>query len=276
MQTPHHPSTSSTHRTPAPKAVPDPRDNSTDKKATKSGSEKKRKRPPVEELDLSESRKSSQELEEDGAPVLHSGLTGGLAKLLGRQESQLEASPLSPKKKQKHAKHETDSADGDRERHRRKKHDKADDDGTARHRRHKRHRSDGDEVNSKTIKALDAPAEVKAIEYHKPAPVDAATHASRLAWKSHSEFFLSLIDKGHGSHKGQSIYGTLKSFHDGMCAVDERVEYDTGGDRAREEKRLMKALRMKVNKAGEIVLFARPDFELGEDGAGAIKRIAAA
>ena len=257
-----------THRTPAPKAVPDPRDSS--KKSTKTSTEKKRKRPQVEELDLSESRKSSQELS-DGAPVLHSGLTGGLAKMLGKGDS-AQQSPLSPKKKNKHTKHETDSADGDRERRRRKKHDKAEDDGTGRHRRHKRHRSDGDEVSAtvapKPVKALGPPAETKAIEYHKATSNSLVRTNSRASYRSHSEFFLSLIDKGASSQKGQSIYGTLKSFHEGVCEGEDADDYEANGDRLREEKTLLRALRMKRNKNGEIVLFARPAYESGDEKLG--------
>ena len=265
---------SSLHRTPAAKSSKE--DKHADKKASKSGSEKKRKRPPVEELDLSESRKSSQELEEEGAPVLHSGLTGGLAKLLGKNgDSQVDApSPLSPKKRHKRERHETDSADGDRVKHSRsRKHGDGDDGGQKR--KHKRHRSDGDEI-PKSLKALEPAAEIKTIEYHKHSgngeshaltrvTSTATASSSRQEFRSHSEFFLSLIDKGHASHKGQSIWGTLKSFHDGMCEEEEKEAYEGSGVRVREEKRLMKALRMKINRQGEIVLFARPDFEVAMD-----------
>ena len=270
---------SSIHRTPAPKHASGGRESAA--KPANSGSEKKRKRPPVEELDLSESRKSSQELSDTAPTVLHSGLTGGLGKLLGNKEAQQEQpSPLSPKKRTKHPrfkeldKLETDSADGGRERRHKKKQDNTrqeDDDGTARHRRHKRHRSDGDD----TVKALEAPPEFKAIEYHHNhdhANGARSNASSRQSFHSHSQFFLSLVDKMHTSQKGQSIYGTLKSFHDGICNEDERAFYEESGDKAREEKKLLKALRMKVNRNGEIVLFARPDFEEAEDG---VKRIEA-
>lgn len=74
---------------------------------------------------------------------------------------------------------------------------------------------------------------------------------------SHSEFFLSLIDKDHHSVKGQSIWGALKIFH-------EETTYDSSADdeaKRAEEKRLLKGLRCKINKHGEVILFARPEAE---------------
>ena len=263
-----HKANTALQRTPAPKHKTEIREPSS--KAAKSGSEKKRKRPPVEELDLSESRKSSQELSDSTPAVLHSGLTGGLAKMLADKEAaSQQASPLSPKKRSKRDRHdkyekiETDSADGGRDRHRKKRHDKQDDDDASRHRRHKRHRSDGDDGR----KTLEAPPAFKAIEYHKQSNgARSTTSSSRASFRSHSEFFLSLVDKGHTSHKGQSIYGTLKSFHDGIIEDGDQNTYEDNGEKVREERRLLKALRMKINKQGEIVLFARPDFESdGED-----------
>ena len=53
---------------------------------TKKSTDKKRKRQ-VEDLDLTQARRSSQELDEemlDAPPVLHSGLTGGLNRLLSK------------------------------------------------------------------------------------------------------------------------------------------------------------------------------------------------
>ncbi|KAL9057598.1 MAG: hypothetical protein Q9162_002213 [Coniocarpon cinnabarinum] len=268
-------------RTPAPqKYKTEPRRPNDSKSANKS-SEKKRKRPPVEELDLSESRKSSQELSDTTPAVLHSGLTGGLAKMLADKEARAsasgQASPLSPKKRSRKEKYEryekieTDSADGGRDHHGKRRKDKTREEGG---KRHKRHRSDGDDA----VKRLEAPREVKAIEYHAPngsaklakstVSTASTTTTSRAAWSSHSEFFLSLIDKGSSSHKGQSIWGTLKSFHDGVCEGTRFTEYEESGMRVGEEKRLLKALRMKVNSRGEVVLFARPDFEVDEEAMG--------
>ena len=265
----HNKPNTALQRTPAPKYKTETR--APADKVGKSGSDKKRKRPPIEELDLSESRKSSQELSDTTPAVLHSGLTGGLARMLGDRESKSQvASPLSPKKRNKrerfeqYEKIETDSADGGRDRHKKTRHErrKEDDDVLARQRRHKRHRSDGDD----SMKKLEAPPAFKQIEYPRTnGSTTRSIASSRFSFRSHSEFFLSLVDKGYSSHKGQSVYGTLKSFHDGVCEEETRITYDSHGNKIREEKKLLKALRMKVNKQGEIVLFARPDFEFDEE-----------
>jgi len=92
-------------------------DRDTVSKSEKKSTDKKRKRGPVEDLDLSLTRKvghSGDVVMTDITPSLHSGLTGGLNKLLshGRPEfppspdfsgDQLADSPLSPLKRSKHS-----------------------------------------------------------------------------------------------------------------------------------------------------------------------------
>lgn len=93
--------------TPAPKSRKSRKDK--DLEASTKKSERKRKRSPAE-LDLSAARATERDtMMEDAPPVLHSGLTGGLNKLLARPEfppspddsGDFANSPLSPMKRAK-------------------------------------------------------------------------------------------------------------------------------------------------------------------------------
>ncbi|KAF1929516.1 uncharacterized protein M421DRAFT_60279 [Didymella exigua CBS 183.55] len=91
------------YTTPAPKSKKSKKDK--DLETTSKKSERKRKRSPAE-LDLSAAKDT---LMEDAPPVLHSGLTGGLTRLLARPEfppspddsGDFANSPLSPMKRAK-------------------------------------------------------------------------------------------------------------------------------------------------------------------------------
>ncbi|KAH6612662.1 hypothetical protein C7974DRAFT_381177 [Boeremia exigua] len=95
------------YTTPAPKSKKSKKDK--DGETTTKKSERKRKRSPAE-LDLSAARARDRDtMMEDAPPVLHSGLTGGLNRLLARPEfppspddsGDFANSPLSPMKRAK-------------------------------------------------------------------------------------------------------------------------------------------------------------------------------
>ncbi|KAI9788337.1 MAG: hypothetical protein M1835_002325 [Candelina submexicana] len=232
--------------------------------------DKKRKRHPVEELDLSGSRPSSKLqadlLMEDAPPVLlHSGLTGGLNRLLSKSDFPLSpdysgadgggASPNSPLKRSKHAstaiktkakdknhittlvktrKPSSSSQETETE-HRPRKH----------HRHHHHHRSH---------RSASPPhhKQLKAIEYPQPSSTTSAQNGDNSAlilYRSRAELFMSFINKGPDSEKGLSVNKALKRYH------RERGEKGVGLGKGEEEKELWKELRMKRNDRGEIVLF---------------------
>lgn len=226
--------------------TPGPRHLEELKSGKRASSEKKRKRPDVEDLDLSDDKRAS----------LHTGLTGGLGKLLKSSEfSAAEASPLSPKKRTKHSQYTEEIREP---------------------RQDKAHRSSKhkDEKKMQIVRKRDGTTRTRQLAVEGGSKPKAITNGppSRRSFESHSEFFLSLIDKDHKSQRGQSIWGALKTFHEGVCQDDDMDEYDESGQRQSEEKRLLKALRLKRNKNGEYVLFARPDFEEPEETA-LVKRI---
>lgn len=96
------------YTTPAPKSKKSKKDK--DLETTSKKSERKRKRSPAE-LDLSAVRAQNEKdtTMEDAPPVLHSGLTGGLSRMLARPEfppspddsGEFANSPLSPMKRAK-------------------------------------------------------------------------------------------------------------------------------------------------------------------------------
>lgn len=259
--------TDETHRTPAARGLADVK--RSEMMLKREGSDKKRKR--AVELDIS--RHNSADAS-DAAPPLHSGLTGGLAKLLGRAQSKkVEASPLSPKKRSKpNADDDTQMAHYEERRPRLKREDHQSSsqhhEDSDRNRKHKKHRR-REEAASKVVKAIEYQSQPNDSLALMRKSTSSRTPSS---YSSHSELFISLIDKPHSSHKGQSIWGTLKTFHE---SIQARVGSDAGSyydgsssgssQREDEEKRLLKALRVKINKHGEVVLFARPDFELPEE-----------
>jgi cell growth-regulating nucleolar protein len=94
--------------TPAPKSKKSKRDK--DVESTSKKSERKRKRSPAElDMSLVRAQEEKDTMMEDAPPVLHSGLTGGLNRLLARPEfppspddsGDFANSPLSPMKRAK-------------------------------------------------------------------------------------------------------------------------------------------------------------------------------
>ena len=222
----------------------------TERKST----DKKRKRQ-VEELDLTAARRPSQEADEimdDAPPVLHSGLTGGLNRLLSKSKfppspdysgnDNNEANPLSPIKR-------TKSIALPKERGRKatsalvkirkvSSSRRASDESRPR----KHHRSHPhDDAHSERPKR-----KLKAIEYHQPVAADPDQQLVRV--RSRAEFFMSFVTKGPESDHGCSMHKALKRYH------RERGGQGAGQGKAEEEKALWKSLRLRRNERGEVVL----------------------
>ncbi|KAI9890031.1 MAG: hypothetical protein M1814_004547 [Vezdaea aestivalis] len=252
--------------TPAPN-----RDRSTAKQEEASSTDKKRKRHHVEDLDLSSvnSQRSAEGDDmtmTDAPPVLHSGLTGGLHRLLSRPEfppspdfSGAEPSPGSPLKRSKRSsksrisslqsnghsetRKSSSSTNADDSRPRRKKHRRHHRDDSGERRVHRRHR-EGSEHSHR-------PRSVKAIEYNpERASAQPDAGASQVVlYQSRVDLFMSFINKGPDSEHGVSLNKALKRYH------RERIDKGIGLGRQEEEKELWKCLRLKRNEVGEIVLF---------------------
>lgn len=242
----------------------------------KKSTDKKRKRLHVEELDLTEARRPSQERDihmSDAPPIiLHSGLTGGLNRLLSNSEypptpdySNLESDPLSPAKrsrktiiisnemiKRKDRKKEighgqkASSQNGQLVRIRKRR-------GSDESRPHKQHRShhspDSNSHHDRhKHKAIEDRPKCKAIEYHSQA--DAEDSSKQLVViKSRAELLMSFVTKGPESEQGCSVHKALKRYH------RERHEQGLGLEKEDEEKELFKGLRLKRNDRGEVVVF---------------------
>lgn len=243
--------------TPAPKSMYMP-NTSTDtlynlEDSERRSTDKKRKRVHSEESEIAAARRPSESdhIMADAQPaILHSGLTGGLGRLLTKSKfpprselSNGDRDPPSPVKRTiKPALKEKDrgrkaesvlvkvkrrSSDESRPRkHRRSDHE------SDRHSKHSHH------DRSKR----------KAIEYHTESHAD-DSQQQLILFKTRADLFSSLVTKGPESEQGYSLHKALKRYH------RERGEEGLGLDKADEEKELFKALRLRRNDRGEIVLF---------------------
>lgn len=253
-------------RTPAPKERKSkPKDKDASSSAVKS--DKKRKRLHV---DTSASPSEDRDLEMTDAPaLLHSGLTGGLQKMMTRGDgfppspdysgdNHVEQSPGSPVKRSKRVKerkHEvglgtaimqmitttkkpTRKSSGSKEKKTTRKDDKDDDDERPRkqHRKSKRRESGP-----------------KMIEYKPSAQDGSQTVVVYKGGEGAADLpalLLGFVDKGPASERGVSMNKALKRYHRSRAAAGQQ-----GQGRSREEKELWKRLRMRRNEAGEVVLF---------------------
>ncbi|TVY87937.1 UPF0743 protein [Lachnellula willkommii] len=239
-------------KTPAPKADRERRREKKEREHTsKDKKDKKRKRLHVDTRDLSP-RGEADEVMTDAPPVLHSGLTGGLNRLLSRPSvfppspdysggDVADASPGSPLKKKKHSKRGRSRVDtissnlmslistrpsrehSSEERPKRK---------------HRRHRETSERP--------------KMIEYqpmNEPGAVQDDPAAQMVVYKPRADLLLSYINKGPDSERGVSMNKALKRYHRDRNAVG------VGLSKGEEEKELWRSLRMKRNDRGEIVLF---------------------
>lgn len=180
----------------------------------------------------------------DAPPVLHSGLTGSLNKLMrpvyppspdysgGDADNN---SPASPLKKTKHSKHSKggqvsnslfDMITGGVKKSSKKKSKKH----SHRHRENK---------------------DAKLIEY-RPQSKDSKSGdnaGQMILFKPCADSFLSFVNKGPESEKGCSMNKALKRFHRDRQASGSNLT------KSKEEKELWRNLRLRRNDRGEIVLF---------------------
>jgi cell growth-regulating nucleolar protein len=186
------------------------------------------------------------------APVLHSGLTGGLNRLMTRGSSpdgpRVAETPASPLRKTKQHKNrgrtETSlgtslmamiSSGSSKTKTKAKK---------------RKHTSSTSPKHSR--QKLEAPKDTKLIEY-RPGSKDSTGKDGNamVLYKPRAEQFLGFVNKGPESERGCSLNKVLKRYH--------RERSETGPDtlsKVSEEKELWKSLRLKKNDRGEIVLFA--------------------
>ena len=221
--------------------------------------DKKRKRQ-VEELDLTQARRSSQELDEemldtDVPPILHSGLTGGLNRLLSK--SKFPPSPaysggdgnepllITPIRRTKQLKEkERGRTSSALVRVRKVKRVPSDESRPRKHHRshhhssHHEHHSHSDDHSKRSLKAIEYPSHSS----------EDSTKQQLVVYRSRAELFLSFITKGPESESGCSIHKALKRYH------RERGEQGLGLGKVEEEKELWKSLRVKRNERGEVVL----------------------
>ncbi|KAK7532260.1 uncharacterized protein J3D65DRAFT_558993 [Phyllosticta citribraziliensis] len=237
--------------------------------AKSSKSDKKRKRQHLEDAHAEDTTMV------DAPPMLHTGLTGGLNKMLSApgdgaafpspdssgdaaDDSNDAPSPSasSPIKRKKHSSNASSTKEGrkdkdkDAKKSKKSKHHDAAADTTTQRRgreivRVRRRRASSSSPEHAARKAT------KAIEYH---PQDDAAGAvvkydknGASTGNARADLFFGLVTKGPDSERGVSLNKALKRYF---------KEKEGASSRAEEEKELWKALRLRKNDRGEIVLFA--------------------
>lgn len=252
---------SNAYETPAPKKER----KKADKQVKK---DKKRKRLHVDtnDLDMPDADAGADAGADADAPVLHSGLTGGLNRMMSSRPHAFPPSPdysgsggevvdhpATPLKKSKHSKHHkssrpeggilnnlhsmlTGGTTKSTTKSKKRKHTSTSPTTTK-----KRHSHHG--------KRLEGATELKMLEYKKEAGVGKDESGAVVVFQPRADLFLSLVNKGPESERGCSVHKALKQFH--------RERSDTGHALAKplEEKELFRSLRMRRNDRGEIVLF---------------------
>ncbi|KAI1761385.1 hypothetical protein GGR53DRAFT_522419 [Hypoxylon sp. FL1150] len=253
-------------QTPAPKSQ---------RKKTKDGSsetkkDKKRKRLHIEThietpAPLAIEAPPGDEMMTDAPPVLHSGLTGGLNRLMRPPQFPPspdysggdggDKSPASPIKKTKHSKSSKPS-----------KHSKsarpdslggglkAFISGSSKSKisKKRKHSTDKEKKEKKSRHHRSSSEKApKLIEYRsKSGDEKEGESGQMILYKPRSDLFLSFCNKGPESDRGCSVNKALKRYH------RERSESGTSLGKVTEEKELWRSLRMRRNERGEIVLFS--------------------
>lgn len=246
--------------------------------AHRTSTDKKRKRQHLEDLDLTAARPPSrQELDSmmidttsaAPTPLLHSGLTGGLNRLLSKSTNkflpspeysassqQQDPSPPSPVKRTKRILSTIDGGEKVRKtssgalvRVRKSTHRRtSDESNSARPRKHQRASLLAKDAASETSTSRPK-HELKKIEYHNQNAQNRTskdTSQQIILYRSRAELFLSFINKGPDSEHGCSINKALKRYH---------RERGLGvGGKQEEEKELWKSLRVRRNEMGEVVI----------------------
>lgn len=237
----------------------------------RTSTDKKRKRQYVEELDLTAARPPSrQELDsvmvDAPAPVLHSGLTGGLNRLLSKSKfspnpeyshSSRQHDDPSPPSPVKRTKHVVTTVNGEKVRKtssgalvrvRKASSSRRASDESSRPR--KLHRSSKENGDSHHPDSRTKQQPVKRIEYQPSTTGRRQEHQQQqmVVYRTRAEMFLSFVNKGPESENGCSINKALKRYH------RERGERGLGLGKQEEEKELWKSLRVRRNERGEIVI----------------------
>ncbi|KAI0878916.1 hypothetical protein GGS24DRAFT_313778 [Hypoxylon argillaceum] len=247
-----------TYETPAPKAH---------RKKTKDAErelkkDKKRKRLHIETspaaLDI-----RNDEVMTDAPPVLHSGLTGGLNRMMRPAQfppspdysggDVAEPSPTGSIKKKKHSKsskpRRTESFGSSL---------KALMSGNSKSKVSKKRKSSSErqEKKRRTHRHSTPEKAPKLIEYRaKSSDENGDESGALIVYRPRSDLFLSLCTKGPESERGCSVNKALKRFH------RERTSSGTSLSKGMEEKELWRSLRMRRNDRGEIVLFSLDEEE---------------
>lgn len=226
------------------------------KRSDKEGKkDKKRKRLHV----------ATHDLEMTDAPVLHSGLTGGLRRMMdptafppspdySGSGGEVGETPASPLKKSRHSRQHRSSrqeggignnimsiltSGGTSKSASKAKKRKSTSTTTSSKKRH-----------SHSTKRLDTAKEPKLIAYNNNDGDEKRNGSGAMVrYDYRADLFFSMVNKGPESERGCSVNKVLKRFH---------RERDASGDalsKPLEEKELFKTLRMRRNERGEIVLF---------------------
>lgn len=237
--------------TPAPKTARK-KVKESDKEAKK---DKKRKRLHIE----------TDHIMTDAPPVLHSGLTGGMNRLMSRPTvfppspdysgGDVAETPASPLKKTKSKHHKSGRtaetignslmamlAASSKPKSSSKKRTKTKSSSTPSKPKKKR-----------SSKTLEAPKEQKLLEFRPGSKDGKEEHGTMVVYKPRADHFLSFVNKGPDSERGCSVNKALKRYH------RERSESGASLSKLMEEKELWKSLRMRKNDRGEIVLFCIDD-----------------
>ncbi|KAI0457714.1 hypothetical protein F5B21DRAFT_462864 [Xylaria acuta] len=224
--------------------------------------DKKRKRLHIETSPAALAPRTD-EVMTDAPPVLHSGLTGGLSRMM--RPSQFppspdysggdagETSPAGSIKKKKHSKpskpRRTESFGSNL---------KALVSGTSKSKvsKKRKHSSERKEKKRRTHRHSSSEKVPKLIEYRaKSADEKGDESGALIVYRPRSDLFLSLCNKGPESDRGCSVNKALKRYH------RERTASGTSLSKGLEEKELWRSLRMRRNDRGEIVLFSLEDAE---------------
>ncbi|KAK3986671.1 hypothetical protein QBC44DRAFT_344432 [Cladorrhinum sp. PSN332] len=232
----------SNFETPAPKTARR-KVKDADKDATK---DKKRKRLHIE----------TDHTMVDAPPVMHSGLTGGLNRLMSRPAvfppspdySGDNKAPPTPIKKTKAKK--SSKSPGRSTTEALSNGFMAMITGPKAKPMKKKTKTSSSSTKKKTVKRLEGAKEPKLLEY-RPSSKDGETKndGQMIVFKPSVDHFLSFVNKGPESERGCSLNKALKRYH------RDRSSSGVSLSKAVEEKELFKSLRMKKNDRGEIVLF---------------------
>ena len=241
------------YQTPAPKTARYAADG-------KSVSTDKKRKRQVEDLDLTQARRSSQELDEEmhdpdeaGRRMLHTGLTGGLNRLMSMSKfppspeysagSGPEPSPLSPAKRKRATlngatvERRGRAANGQLVKVRKVRRSSDESRPRKHHRPHKQKDQEDVERSRRPMKA---------IEYHRATSPNVDNANQLVVYQHRAEMFLSFVTKGPDSEHGYSLNKALKRYH--------RERGERGLGKQEEEKELFKSLRLRRNERGEVVL----------------------